>query len=127
MINGQNLTLEGIARDSAAGLQDASVTGGAVASIPYDILLEQPTTAAKNITTTASSLFVSTAAKTNRRGMIVVNNSGGTVYFGNSAVTTADGMPLLDGCSVEFKFSPATAVAVYFIASSTLEVRVLEY
>lgn len=69
-------------------------------------------------------------AATDRRAIIIRNNGGRAVFIGDSAVTTANGMPLnpnptagLAGDSITLEGS----AAVYgIVGSGTIEVRYIE-
>lgn len=68
------------------------------------------------ITVTATATQVATS------GFVLFrNDSGNIVYFGNSNVTTADGLPLPDGS--ERSFTLDKNVELYAVASSSSAVR----
>jgi hypothetical protein len=90
-------------------------------------LMSAPVTGSKTVSAVAAEMFAGEAALAKRRQMIVTNNSAGIVYWGASTVTALTGMPVASGDSVIFDFDPNTAIAIYFIAESELEVRVVEF
>lgn len=85
-----------------------------------------PVTNVKTVTTTATALFAGASQLASRYNMTVYNESGNTVYFGQSGVTTATGFPLLAGDTVSFNFDISVATAIYFIGTTSSNVRVVE-
>lgn len=81
-----------------------------------------PTTTAVTCATTATAAPASLLS--NRTTVTFVNNSAVTIYIGGSAVTTANGIPLLPGAS----FTDDVSAAPYYcrVASGTADLRVLE-
>ena len=81
-----------------------------------------PTTTAVSCATTATAAPASLLSS--RTTVTFVNNSAVTIYLGGSAVTTANGIPLLPGAS----FTDDVAASPYYcrVASGTADLRVLE-
>lgn len=89
-----------------------------------------PTTQSFNTKTTAAVSVGSTAtlilaANADRERALIVNNGSQTIYLGkDNTVTTANGLPLAAGASLE---DDRTSDAWYgIVASGTADVRVLE-
>jgi len=59
------------------------------------------------ITDTASILRVGASNLTDRRGIFLQNNSGESVYFGNSDVSSSNGMVLMAGMGIFLAISGA--------------------
>ena len=65
------------------------------------------------------------AALANRRSLLIVNNSATvTLYIGATGVTTADGLPIGPGGSVQIDAGPT--LTVYGVTGSACDVRILE-
>lgn len=81
-----------------------------------------PTTTAVTCATTATA--APSSMLSSRTTVTFVNNSAVTIYIGGSAVTTANGIPLLPGAS----FTDDVSAAPYYcrVASGTADLRVLE-
>ena len=93
----------------------------------YATIDSAPVVGVKTVTTTAAELFARASRLANRYVMIVYNESSVPVDWGPPGVTTPSGFPLLPQDSAVFQFSPSTATAIYFIASSGASVmRVVE-
>lgn len=99
---------------------DAQLTGS------YATIDSAPVVGVKTVSTTAAELFAGASRLAGRYAMIVYNESSVPVYWGPSGVTTTNGFPLLPQDSVVFQFNPTVATAIYFIASSSASVRVVE-
>lgn len=61
-----------------------------------------------------------------RRALVVHNNGTATIYLGDVSVTTIDGLPLLAGEKIAFDITGVPNTTVYAIASSSVDVRVME-
>lgn len=94
--------------------------------IPANGISADLTTGKKTVTSVAATMFAAEARKAGRYQMIVFNESDSTLYYGKSNVTTDTGMALLSGDSVTFKFDDRVDTDIYFIATATKTVRVVE-
>lgn len=81
---------------------------------------------AKTVTTMAAELYAGASRLANRWKMKVYNCGQDVVYLGPSGVTVSNGYPLLPGQDITFFFDPGADVAIYGIAESNVNVRVLE-
>lgn len=61
-----------------------------------------------------------------RRALVVHNNGSSTIYLGGSTVTTSNGLPLLAGEKIAFDIQNNPNVVVYAIASTSVNVRIME-
>jgi hypothetical protein len=61
-----------------------------------------------------------------RRALVVHNNGTSTIYLGDSSVTISNGLPLIAGEKIAFDIQNNPNVVVYAIASTSVNVRVLE-
>ena len=102
------------------------VNGNVQLTGSYATIDSAPVVGVKTVTTTAAELFAGASRLANRYVMIVYNESSVPVCWGPSGVTTSSGFPLLPQDSAVFQFSPSTSTAIYFIASSSASVRVVE-
>lgn len=100
--------------------------GGAMAFSPTTIIRAAPVPGAKTITTTAASLFAGASAVAGRYQMTVYNDGAVPVFWGGSGVTVGTGFPLFPGDFMVFHFAPTIAVPIFFIASASTPVRVVE-
>lgn len=106
--------------------------GGGTGALPVSLngsfaaIKSAPVVGAKTVSTTAAELFAGASRLANRYAMVVYNEASIPVYWGPSGVTTANGFVLLPQDSIVFQFSPSVATAVYFVASSSAAVRVVE-
>lgn len=92
-----------------------------------DAISQAPVHGKKTITTVASALFAGSSALDRRYAMKVYNAGADNVYWGgDSSVTVSTGMPILPGCYEVFGFHPQVATPIYFVASNSQEVRVVE-
>lgn len=92
----------------------------------YATIKSAPVTGAKTAGTTASEIFAATTRLAHRHTMCVFNDSSNIVYIGNSGVTTSNGYPLPAGNSITFNLDPSIDTSIYFIASTSSTVRVME-
>lgn len=83
-------------------------------------------TGAKSVGTSPTSLFVGEEILPKRQQMIVYNDSTETIYYGDSSVTTATGMPVASGDSVVFNFDVNVTTDIYFVAGVSSNVRIAE-
>ena len=83
-------------------------------------------TGQRTVSTTAAAIFAGASRLKDRFQMTVFNESDTTVYYGDSSVTVGTGFPLLSGDSATFYFFSHVPYDVYFIASASKAVRVVE-
>lgn len=83
-------------------------------------------TALKTVTPTAAELFAGTKALQHRTKLLVYNPSEDTAYWGNGLVTPGTGFPLLPGDSIVFSLDPREDIPIYFVAETSVAVRVGE-
>jgi hypothetical protein len=61
-----------------------------------------------------------------RRALVIANSSGSTVYIGGADVTVANGLPLAADEKIAFDIQGNPNVAVYAVAGSTVQIRIME-
>lgn len=89
-----------------------------------DAINSSCSTGAISVTTSAIEAKVGGAKLVNRR-LLVVTPTNGIIYYGSSnAVTTASGTPIFKNQSTTFSFTDN--VALWLIAGSTVDVRIVE-
>lgn len=87
-----------------------------------------PVTGIKTVTATAAEIFAGASVKANRRKLILKNEDPALrLRIGPSSVTQQNGFPVEPGATVEFRFNPSVAIAIYAISEgANLNVAVME-
>ena len=78
------------------------------------------------ITVSASATPLPADPLPNRRALVIHNNSAITIYIGNSAVSVANGFPIVAGEKIAIDIMGVPNVTVYAISASSADVRILE-
>lgn len=124
VVIGPNFGGANIANVEGTAPTTSGATGLYVWAIPKDVT--NPVSTAVSCSGTSATAAPSSVLS-NRTTLTMFNNSNDTIYIGGSAVTTANGLPLLPSAS----FSDNVANATYYCISSTTDggtsnLRVLE-
>lgn len=104
-------------------------SGNPISSVSGQLLTQDIVTVssqfrAQSISTTAVQLLGGATILANRKA-IFATPTNGTIYVGtSSAVTSANGTPVLSGNTITFSFS--TNVQLWAIGLATTDIRVLE-
>ena len=98
----------------------------AIEELPEKAEIQATVFAQKTAVDVGDSATLILAANSNRKGFYIMNYGAAVIFIGNSAVTTANGLPFYPSDVLTEEDLPVTAAIYGIVAADTEEVRIIE-